>query len=72
MDLAGNVWEWCLNEYEVPENCQLSGYMARVVRGGSWFDYPDHIGLLGRNLSLHPNTYYDRVGFRVLCEFPIE
>ena len=37
-DLSGNVWEWCLNEYENPERVQLEGSEWRVVRGGSWGD----------------------------------
>ncbi len=38
MDMAGNVWEWCLNKYNEPEmvDPDLSGD-SRVVRGGSWF-----------------------------------
>ena len=39
MDMAGNLWEWCLNAYSEPEQPKAvrinkkSG--ARVVRGGS-------------------------------------
>jgi hypothetical protein len=36
LDMSGNVWEWCLNEYENPKNVDLGGDAARVVRGGSW------------------------------------
>ena len=35
-DCAGNVWEWCLNEYRKPANTQVSGTETRVLRGGSW------------------------------------
>ena len=35
-DLAGNVWEWCLNNYSQPEDCGLEGEARRVLRGGSW------------------------------------
>lgn len=37
LDMSGNVWEWCLNEYKNPENTGLGGYEHRVGRGGSWF-----------------------------------
>lgn len=37
LDMSGNVWEWCLNEYDTPENTRLGGDALRVVRGGSWY-----------------------------------
>ena len=35
-ELSGNLWEWCLNEYEKPQNIGLGGDASRVLRGGSW------------------------------------
>jgi formylglycine-generating enzyme required for sulfatase activity len=37
LDLSGNVWQWCLNEYETPDRVQLTDDEPRVVRGGSFF-----------------------------------
>ena len=36
LDMSGNVWEWCLNEYSDPENINLAGNASRVLRGGWW------------------------------------
>jgi hypothetical protein len=35
-DLAGNLWEWCRNEYGNPRQVQPGGDESRVLRGGSW------------------------------------
>lgn len=42
VDMAGNVWEWCRNEYENPERVQDEGDARRVLRGGSWLYSPDN------------------------------
>jgi len=36
LDMSGNVWEWCLNEYARSGCIRVSGTAPRVVRGGSW------------------------------------
>jgi formylglycine-generating enzyme required for sulfatase activity len=50
LDLSGNVWEWCLNQYFDPEKITLSGIEARVLCGGSWrYDLDaSHASLLNR------------------------
>lgn len=40
LDLAGNVFEWCRNEYHEPEQTGPSGDKSRVLRGGSWNLHP--------------------------------
>jgi formylglycine-generating enzyme required for sulfatase activity len=37
LDLSGNVWEWCLNEFLAPEQVEAALDRPRVVRGGSFF-----------------------------------
>jgi formylglycine-generating enzyme required for sulfatase activity len=36
VDMSGNVWEWCLTDYEQKTN-DLNGDASRVIRGGGWF-----------------------------------
>jgi len=38
LDMAGNVWEWCLNTYHKPFRTDIIGAEERCVRGGSWLD----------------------------------
>jgi len=38
VDMAGNVWEWCLTVY-ASDSTSLEGTASRVLRGGSWYDF---------------------------------
>jgi len=71
-DLAGTVWEWNLNMYEKPKEIGVydSGGGQRVLRGGSWFNYP----ALARADFRYWYSPVDRgfdVGFRLVCLVPI-
>jgi formylglycine-generating enzyme required for sulfatase activity len=39
-DMSGNVWEWCITEWQLdlsePENNSVEGDVRRCLRGGSW------------------------------------
>ena len=53
LDLSGDVWEWCLNKYDHPDQIQAdSSGDIRVLRGGSYDDYARRArgsGRLGRH-----------------------
>ncbi|GAB4575682.1 MAG: formylglycine-generating enzyme family protein [Anaerolineae bacterium] len=38
VDLAGNVWEWCLTDYDSRADDPHARAKLRVLRGGSWFN----------------------------------
>lgn len=62
MDMAGNVWEWCLNKYDSP--LDLSGDW-RVIRGGSWDGYTVHLRCAFRYRYL-PLIRGGDLGFRIV------
>lgn len=38
VDMAGNVWEWCLTDYDNKTNDINNDATLRVLRGGSWYN----------------------------------
>ncbi len=69
LELSGNVWEWCLNEYEKLDKIGLSGSDSRVVRGGSW-NYNLHDARAAARFRSYPDNRDDNGGFRVGCRPP--
>ena len=66
LDMAGNVWQWCLNEYRQPERTGTEGDERRVLRGGSWHYGRDLARCAYRSYGVPDDRGYDD-GFRVVC-----
>lgn len=71
MDMAGNVWEWCLNKADRPDQvgADASGD-TRVLRGGSWIYDPLYARTDNRYGSF-PDVRLNHWGFRLLLPAPI-
>ena len=67
LDMSGNLWEWCLNNYSKPEimNRYKDGE-NKVLRGGSFFNSQDNARSVYRNNN-NPNNDNNNNGFRVCC-----
>jgi hypothetical protein len=73
LDMAGNVWEWCLNAYEtpgMPTSLRIDkSKTQRVIRGGSWNDGPGDLRVSAR-FSYSATYQLSYVGFRLVQDIP--
>ena len=71
LDMAGTVWEWCLNKFETPEiiRSRADDFDPRVLRGGSWLVIQGFARSASR-FRHYPNNRNFSIGFRVVCSSP--
>ncbi|MEO8611525.1 MAG: SUMF1/EgtB/PvdO family nonheme iron enzyme [Chloroflexota bacterium] len=67
VDMAGNAWEWCLNDGAVPLNTQSEGGENRALRGGSWNNGAKNACVRFRSHRT-PRTRTFNIGFRLMAE----
>jgi formylglycine-generating enzyme required for sulfatase activity len=65
VDMAGNVWEWCLTDYENKTNDINSDATTRVARGGSWYSINSDVFRCDDRYGVIPSNRYYGWGFRL-------
>ncbi len=73
-DMAGNVWEWCLNKYgklfEKPKEIRVDGSGDyRLVRGGTFYYNSNYAASFNR-LNLYPHYVSGNIGLRLVVAAP--
>ena len=79
LDMHGNVWEWCQDDWHrnyqgAPEDGSAwldknNRTTKKVIKGGSWDNAPRHCRSAYRYLSSR-GLRYNNLGFRVACPAP--
>ncbi len=63
-DMAGNVWEWCLNSSY--DDADVAAEKPRGVHGGSFMS-PYERAQNHSYLPLNPESHFGSIGFRLVC-----
>jgi formylglycine-generating enzyme required for sulfatase activity len=67
VDMAGNVWEWCLTAHETGQT-DVVGDGRRVLRGGGWYFFEPTFFRTDNRYNDTPDLAASNVGFRVVRE----
>jgi formylglycine-generating enzyme required for sulfatase activity len=72
LDMAGQVWEWCLTKFDRPEDSgsRAEDFDYRALRGGSWSGGRG-IARSANRFRYDPNFRNNLIGFRVMCVAPL-
>lgn len=72
LDMAGNLWEWCLNKYREPEVCKVDASNdPRALRGGSFFLNLNNAAASYRNYLGYPDLGLNNYGLRLVVAAPM-
>jgi formylglycine-generating enzyme required for sulfatase activity len=71
LDMAGNLWEWCLNDYEKLTQISLHNGESKVLRGGAFDLDHEYARTSSRNYD-NPNSGHYYSGFRVVVGCPVD
>lgn len=66
LDMSGNAYEWCLNQYENPQEIGIRSSKPKAVRGGSCQWRPSEAGITVRAPDM-PDIRVPDHGLRVAC-----
>ena len=72
-EMSGNVWEWCLSDYDKPQlearKEKLGTDKRRVLRGGAWFYENSGVRAVDR-FDFSPGDCHNDAGFRLVVARP--
>ena len=65
LDLIGNVWEWCINDEEHPNEPIFSETLTGITKGGSWKTKAAYCNIYNRSIMSRIERAND-IGFRIV------
>ncbi|MBI5927855.1 MAG: SUMF1/EgtB/PvdO family nonheme iron enzyme [Chloroflexi bacterium] len=68
MDMCGNIWQWCLNEWGT-DGLDITSNRPRAMRGGTWWVSNEEALRCTYRFGIFPNLRLDGGGFRIVLDF---